>query len=209
MYDDILVPSDGSPEAERAAGHAIELADRVGATIHGLFVVNEAEPIHPGARRRRESDERSARGQRALDELQGWAEAHGVPVDTAIVEGEPATAIVERATAVGADLIVMGTHGRSGVERVLIGSVTERVVRASPVPVTTLGLDEGGQSVTSPDRARQIAREQLAMAGHAEADVEAPSRQQNSWVVPAEADGERFNVHVNSASGRAKLVRLG
>lgn len=195
MYETILVPSDGSPEAERAAGHAIELAGHFDATVHGLFVAES-------------DDEPTERGERALDELRARAEERGVAVETSVREGDPAAAVVDAVEDVGADLVVMGTHGRSGVERILIGSVAERVVRTSPIPVTTVGLNDDGQSVTTAERARQIAREQLEIAGHAEADVEAPSRQRSAWVVHARDGDTEFNVHINSASGRARLVQL-
>jgi len=66
-----------------------------------------------------------------------------VPLETTTVEGSPAREIVDHAASIGADLVVMGTHGRSGVDRLLLGSVAERVVRSSPVPVLTVRVDAG------------------------------------------------------------------
>jgi nucleotide-binding universal stress UspA family protein len=208
MYDDILVPSDGSPEADAAASHAIQLASHVDATLHALFVVDPDPPGLDLAGGTEIDADRSERGERVLSDIRERAAERGIDVETTVAEGDPADVIVQQADGT-ADLVVMGTHGRSGVERVLIGSVAERVVRASPVPVTTLGSRGGGESVTSAERARQIAREQLAIAGHEDATVEAPSRQRTTWVVHASADGHEYNVHINSASGRAKLVQVG
>jgi hypothetical protein len=63
--------------------------------------------------------------------------------------------------------------------------------------------------VTSADRARDIAREKLERAGHGDATVESPSHQRTSWVVHARDGDAEYNVHINSASGKAKLVRVG
>lgn len=73
-----------------------------------------------------------------LAEAAEWAETEGREVDTEIEEGYPAAVIVSYAEEHGIDQIVMGSHGRTGVKRLLLGSVAEAVVRRSPVPVTVV-----------------------------------------------------------------------
>ena len=203
MYTHILVPVDGSPEAENAAGHAVHLADSVGAEVHALYVSGDQSADESTAEAVAEC------GRRALDEVREHAAEHDVTVDTTVAEGEPARTIAELATTTNADLIVMGTHGRDGVDRLLNGSVAERVGRQVSIPVTTIRLGEGRQSVTSPLEAQRIAREKLEVTGHEDAVVESPSHQRTAWVVHASDDRGEYNIHINSASGRAKLVQLG
>jgi nucleotide-binding universal stress UspA family protein len=140
MYDRILVPTDGSPGVERAVDHAIELAAVHGATIHAVYVVNTAsfatlpmETSWEGVGSMLRED-----GEAALERARELAEAHDVPVETHLIEGSPSREVVRFAEECAVDLIVMGTHGRGGIDRLLLGSVAERVVRASSVPVTTV-----------------------------------------------------------------------
>lgn len=143
MYDRILVPTDGSPEVETAIDHAIDLALVHDADIYTLYVVDTAamgslaveggwDGIHGAL-----SDE----GQAAVDRVREIADARDIPVEGTVLEGSPARRIVEHATDIDADVIVMGTHGRGGIDRLLLGSVAERVVRASTVPVLTVRVN--------------------------------------------------------------------
>jgi nucleotide-binding universal stress UspA family protein len=144
MYDRILVPTDGSPGVERAVDHAIELATVHGATIHGVYVVNAASfatlPMETswegvGAMLRED-------GEAALERVAELAGRADVPVETHVVEGSPSREIVRFAEDCDVDSIVMGTHGRGGIDRLLLGSVAERVVRAATVPVTTVRVGD-------------------------------------------------------------------
>jgi nucleotide-binding universal stress UspA family protein len=63
-------------------------------------------------------------------------------VTTEVLQGDPVETIADYAGEYGVDLVVMGTHGRGGVSRMLLGSVTERVVRTAPVPVLTVRVDD-------------------------------------------------------------------
>ena len=85
-----------------------------------------------------------ARGRmaRQLEDLAKRYGSHGVDLSTRLVDGIPYAAIVEHAQEIGADLIVMGTHGRTGIAHFLLGSTAERVVRASRIPVCTVRLPE-------------------------------------------------------------------
>ncbi|ELZ80899.1 UpsA domain-containing protein [Haloferax elongans ATCC BAA-1513] len=203
MYTRILVPVDGSSVAARAVSHALSLAKLADAEIHALYVENTAEKAGD------EEDVGTDRGRHALDEARERADEHGIPVETTVAEGDPAETIAEYTDTLRADLVVMGTHGREGVNRLLNGSVAERVGRKVSVPVMTLRLGHGEQSVNSPLEAQRIAREKLELTGHDGAVVDAPSQQSTTWVVPASDDDGEYNVHIDSASGRANVVHLG
>ena len=136
----ILIPVDFSEHSERALTYASDLARSLGATAHLVHVypttVYVAPPMIPGpvvfGQFRDES-------QRAFDELLQRARAeHSIELTGSLLEGVPHVEILRCAKDVAADLIVMGTHGRTGIEHLLLGSVAERVVRGSPVPVITV-----------------------------------------------------------------------
>ena len=139
MYDAILCPTDGSPGSDAAVEHACYLADLADAEIHALFVVDE---MIAGADRWDMIVEREEeRGERALDAVAAAGAERGAPVEKHLRRGRPHEEILDAATEYGAALIVMGTHGRTGVGRFLTaGSVAERVVRHSEVPVLTARL---------------------------------------------------------------------
>ncbi|GAA0537025.1 universal stress protein [Halorubrum ejinorense] len=139
MYDAILCPTDGSPGSDAAVEHACSLADLADAEIHALFVVDE---MTAGADRWDMIVEREEeRGERALDAVGAAGAERGVRVEKHLRRGRPHEEILDAATDYGAALIVMGTHGRTGVGRFLTaGSVAERVVRHSEVPVLTARL---------------------------------------------------------------------
>jgi len=168
MYNDILYPTDGSSGANAALDHAQELATRYDATLHVLFVVDE-EHVETGMVPREDQergrvtgmmkrDEETAgegsmsrnedlaeklerRGSHLTQEIAAMLADEGCETTTVVKEGDPAGVITEYAGDEEIDLITMGTHGRRGIERRLIGSVTENVVRTSDVPVLTVRLD--------------------------------------------------------------------
>ena len=140
-YQRILVPVDGSPTATKGMGEAISLAKESGAKLLLLHIVDEypafATPeigasIGPLIDALRES------GRQTLAGIAAVAKAAGVNPETELVENfgqRVAEAIVDKAVGWKADLIVMGTHGRRGITRALVGSDAELVVRYSPIPV--------------------------------------------------------------------------
>lgn len=138
MYEDILLPTDGSDGMDEIIDHAISLARTHDATLHTIYVVNTGSlsdlPVDSSWEGLNQAltDE----GERALQDIED--RANDVPVESNLVDGSPAKEIVEYASSAGCDVIVMGTHGRSGVDRLLLGSVAERVVRSSEVPVLTI-----------------------------------------------------------------------
>ncbi|NHN61385.1 MULTISPECIES: universal stress protein [Halorussus] len=142
MYDSILVPVDGSEQSSRALDHAVGHAETYDAAVHLLFVVDVASlpaevDAAPVAERLDTYGERIVAG--AADRV-GAADVDRI--ETAVVPGVPHQAILDYADDNDVDLVVMGTHGRTGLDRYLLGSVTERVVRRSPVPVLAVRTDE-------------------------------------------------------------------
>ena len=151
MYDTILFTTDGSEESLDALEHALDLAETYGASIHALYVVDTSYPygdfdgaaidLTPVFEALREE------GERALGTIEERAKAAGVPVQSTIREDSVVhRAILEYADEANVDLIVMGTHGRRGLNRWLIGSVTERVVRTADVPVLTVRTEVQSES---------------------------------------------------------------
>ncbi|AEH39139.1 universal stress protein [Halopiger xanaduensis] len=139
-YDDLLVPTDGSDNARKAMEFAATLATQYDARLHLLSVVDE--PALGAA----------VGSSPVLDRLEDTAqeivaegaetvrEAGADDVKTAVETGSVPETVREFATDVGAELIVMGTHGRRGLDERLLGSTTERVLRTAPVPVLTIGV---------------------------------------------------------------------
>ena len=137
MFDDILVPTDGSKCAQAAVGYAEDLATRYEARVHALCVA-DSRTLENAPRADQTKQERAERAERTCNELS----ESGVAVEQAVRTDIPHKAILSYATEQDIDLVVMGTHGRTGVERYLLGSVTEKVVRLSDVPVLTVRAED-------------------------------------------------------------------
>lgn len=139
MYDRILLPTDGSEATDRAVEEAIELAADTGAELHPIFVVEDLTYAPEMTDERLEMQLRKI-GEEAIEAIRERAEAAGVSVRKAIENGMPHREILLYADREDIDLIVMGTHSRSGLDNYLLGSVTERVVRTAEIPVLTVRL---------------------------------------------------------------------
>lgn len=144
LYERILVPTDGSDATQRAIQEAVDLAAAHDATIHALYVVNTASfaSIPTESSVEGVSDMLEREGDAALEAVEEAAVERGVPVERVQLDGSPAREIVRYAERSDCDLVVMGTHGRGGIDRLLLGSVAERVVRSSTVPVLTVRVDD-------------------------------------------------------------------
>jgi nucleotide-binding universal stress UspA family protein len=141
----ILCPMDFSPGSENAVAKARELAQAIGAElelVHAYQLPVLALPDSSITVSPTYVAELTSRAQQELDKHADALKQDGLSVDTRVVEGNPAEAIVERAKAIDASMIVMGTHGRSGFRRFLLGSTAERVVRTATVPVLSVHLAE-------------------------------------------------------------------
>ncbi len=139
MYDRILVATDGSDAAEAAVEEATDLADDQAAELHVLNVVEvqAVESMGPSPAATAESMEQA--GERAVAGAVELAEGAGVSaVEGATIRGLPHEEIVGYVEEHDIDLVVLGTHGRTGLDRLLLGSVAEKVVRLSSAPVLTV-----------------------------------------------------------------------
>jgi len=143
LYDNILLPTDGSPGMATIVDHAEQMAEVHDATLHALHVTNTASLADLPMESSWEGVNQTLReqGEQAVAEVENSVDG-AIDVESAVLDGSPSTEIVSYAEDHECDCIVMGTHGRSGVDRLLLGSVAERVVRSSPVPVTTIRVDE-------------------------------------------------------------------
>ena len=141
-YKRILVPVDGSPTSNAGLREAIGLAKEAGARLQLIHVVDQHTVVMMGVESAYYIDEmmQSMRkaGQRLLNRAVAQATKAGVQASAVLLEtltGPAADPIVRQAKKWSADLIVLGTHGRRGVRRLLMGSDAEQVVRNAPAPV--------------------------------------------------------------------------
>jgi len=203
MYERILVPTDGSVGSAHVALQAIDLAETYNATIHVLHVIDES--VRGLVAGFGDEEKLEDRGRKAVERIAGMARNHGVDVVTAIEVGDPPQRIVDYADEIDADLILSGTHGRSGVERRLIGSVAERVVRTAPCPVMTVRLPETDVTVENENEAVHIARDALKQKGIV-ATVSAAERQTSVWVVDAEEEGDSYLIYIDPVTQRTSII---
>ena len=134
----ILVPTDGSKCSEKAVGFAGSLAKKLSAKVHVVFAseTNYAGPWYYYVLDDVVSDKIHKKGQAIVDETSADLRAIGVEdVEGHLVDGHPGEVIAEMAGKLDADLIVMGTHGRRGLERALMGSVAREVANTTPIPL--------------------------------------------------------------------------
>lgn len=130
----ILLATDLSPASRGATDQALQLARDLRATLLVVSVIDPTSPLAVGAAVVRMDQRRAAR-EAAAQEIVVAGRRAGVSVRFLVWEGEPGTAIVEAAIAESADLVVVGTHGRSRVGRLVLGSVSDHVVRHASCPI--------------------------------------------------------------------------
>ena len=143
-FDDVLVATDGSDCAEDAVERATAVAAADGATLHVVSVV-ELAAYGPDAHSSLNIDTFEERAEAAAESAREVAESHGVDVETHVAYGGVHDNVLRGVERTGADLVVLGTHGRTGFDRYLLGSVAEKVVRTAPVPVLTV-RESGAES---------------------------------------------------------------
>ena len=141
IFSKILVPVDGSPPSDGALKLALALAKDQGATLTAVHVVETNRIVATMGTGSYGVDPtpvikalRSA-GESILSVAQERAQAENVPATGELFEGDSVMLILDRCKSAGSELIVMGSHGRSGIARMLFGSVAEGVLRQSTVPV--------------------------------------------------------------------------
>lgn len=139
----ILIPTDFSKFSDVALNYAAALAEKFGAKLHLLHIVQDlglivpdavavAPPVFPPM------DQFVQAARTAMERLANQESLKGLTLERQIREGQPFYEIIRYAKEANIDLIVMGTHGHTGLAHVLLGSVTERVVRKAPCPVLTV-----------------------------------------------------------------------
>ena len=146
----ILLPTDGSDCSAKAMAYALSFAKQYGGRVVALHVIDRrweeqtrivvAEVGQDLTQKIRAGYEEEAR--RILREAADAAGKVGVSVETKVLTGIPSEEISRLAQELSADLIIMGTHGRTGVSHLLLGSVAEKVVRRAPCPVLTVRREE-------------------------------------------------------------------
>lgn len=142
----LLVPVDYSDHAAAVLGHAAGFARQLGAKVHALHVWECMPSAPPGMKVVTDKGPRlltellHEQAEQEMNEFLKRAWSADVAIAHEVRSGDPVKAIIDAATAGKHQLIVMGTHGRTGLSRVVLGSVAEKVLRTSPVPVLTIPL---------------------------------------------------------------------
>lgn len=134
----ILIATDGSENAERAASYGINLAKTADAEVHALYVISTQHAVTTRTVKGWSEgleEYLMNKGRTAIGDVEKMGEEAGVKVEHAFLKGIPADKILEYAQENNIDIIVMGTHGLTGIKKFLIGSVAEKVVRHSRIPV--------------------------------------------------------------------------
>lgn len=141
VYDQVLLPTDGSPGAEAAIEHGIHVASRDDAVVHSVHVaeMTDVGDVTTGI----PEDEPDEAVRQLLESVRDAATEAGLETEEAILEGRPHEEITRYVDRNDIDLVVLGTHGKTGISRVLLGSTAEKVVRHSSAPVLTVSPDEG------------------------------------------------------------------
>lgn len=142
MFKHILIPTDGSPVANRAAKTCIALARRLGAKVTAYSAIEQLQPIYIEGyvftkRQLNDFDERARKAaQKRLDAIGKVARAAGVPFATLVATAPtPYEGIIAAAKKRKCDVIFMASHGRRGLSKLIMGSVTQKVLSHSKMPV--------------------------------------------------------------------------
>jgi len=147
-YDDVLIPTDGSDCAEVAVEHGLAVAERYDATVHAVNIVN-MNAVASGADSWADEgvdvaattdllDSLETRGENATERVAERAREAGLDAVTEVRDGIPARSLLDYADENDVDLITMGTHGRTGIDRYFLGSTTAKLVRKSEVPLLSV-----------------------------------------------------------------------
>ena len=144
FYRNIVIATDGSENSKKAISYGIGIARLSGATVHTLYVVDTSTfssiPMDGGWEEMYEVLRKE--GERAVSKVKKLGEASGVNVRDAVLEGHPSSEIITFAENNNVDLIVVGTLGKTGLDRFLMGSVAEKVMRSSKIPVLIVRGEE-------------------------------------------------------------------
>lgn len=152
MYQRIVVPVDGSATASKALTAALQMARDAGGSVHLVHVVEGLTPITAdpyGAYSGDVIEIMRQSGRKILEDALVVAQAAGVAADTELFDNfgvRLAEVVADAALRFKADLLVVGTHGRRGIGRMLMGSGAEQIIRLSPVPVLVIRANESKET---------------------------------------------------------------
>ncbi len=137
LYRQILIATDGSEYTKKAVDYGIELANDTGAKLYAIYVIDTRsyDSIPPSAPIQYAYSLLRKEGDTAIKYVADRAEASGLEIEGIITEGHPADEIIKYAENNSIDLIVMGTLGKSGLDKFLLGSVADKVIRNSKIPI--------------------------------------------------------------------------
>ncbi|ELY99583.1 universal stress protein [Natrialba aegyptia] len=138
MYDTLLVPTDGSEAAMDAAKHAYSLGERYDAAVHVLAVVEQSESASIVGQGDEKLETLQEDGTEATQKIIEEGLSRDIEAIGAVKVGDPDRVILDYAAEHNVDMIIMSTHGRSGVGRFLMGSITEQVIRGGEIPVLAI-----------------------------------------------------------------------
>lgn len=145
MYDSILVPVDESDISRRAILHTLDLATAVDASVHVLHVVSLDEASNVDVQRIEQGQlyiDLEEKGKELIESMLPPADERAVPITRNVMFGRPDKQILKYIGKKAPDLVIMGSHGKTGVKRFILGSVAENVARRSPVPVQLIKSSE-------------------------------------------------------------------
>lgn len=136
----ILIPTDGSDPSMRAAEFAIKIAKHFNSEIVAIYVIDRVilEEVSKVHERHGLEEEIRKNAERCLNYIVKLAERKGLKARSILVEGQPHDQIVRYAESLKANMIIIGSKGRRGMNRILIGSVAERVIEYAPCPVLVI-----------------------------------------------------------------------
>src|SRR5512136_729601 len=140
MFEKILVATDGSEHGYRAARVALDLGKISGGRVTAIYVADTVKTSHlPDDMLLFSIRELLLKeGKEALKQVEDLAKEKGVSLESVAVEGNPGSEIISYAESAGSDIIILGAVGRTGLDKFLLGSVAEKVVRNSKIPVLTV-----------------------------------------------------------------------
>ena len=144
LYKKILIATDGSEYTKKAIDYGIDIAINTGAKLQAIYVVDTGayKSIPLSAPQEYAYSILKQEGDMAIKYVADMVEAAGLEVEGIIAEGHPADEIIKYAEKNSIDLIVMGTLGKSGLDRFLLGSVADKVIRNSKIPVIVVPVKE-------------------------------------------------------------------
>jgi nucleotide-binding universal stress UspA family protein len=142
MYDRVLIPTDGSDALPNTLDHGLDLAGRHDAEVHAVYVVDHRQYLgEPEEVQTDLKETLTHEGETALAAVEERAFEQGLDVVSEVREGIPYKEVLAHAEETDADVIVVGTHGKTGRDRIAtLGSVTERILKGADVPVLVVSV---------------------------------------------------------------------